>query len=242
MQRKKWALIAAMVMGLLVAGVSAYYLLQLAADYQEMTQIVVPKTKIPAYSLLTEDKLGIKTVPVGSADAAAAADISQVLGKVATSELFSGEQIRLERLTDKELVDTSRNQVAVNINLTRSVGGQITPGVLVDVYWLQGEQVPGALLAVNAVVLAVLDGEGNNLIGSKNRIIGEVQHKGLPAVVVLSVEPQYVPQLIRGSADESTGLVLVKKLKRGGGNTVAASTEAGESETKNRKEDFVRSD
>ncbi|MHB1126964.1 MAG: Flp pilus assembly protein CpaB [Bacillota bacterium] len=221
MPKRQWPLLVAIVLGLAVAGVSAYFLLNFAADYQEFTQIVVPKKEIPAFSQLTQDNLGIKKVPIGSVGSNVVVEPSQVLGKITTVPLYTGEQIRLERLIKEELADTSRQNVSVNINLTRSIGGIVSPGDVVDVYWIVDEGTPGAVLATDSRVLALLDGQGNNLSMGSNSLLDQVnptqlEQAGLPAIVILAVKPDEVPQVIRGSADQSGGIVLVKKLKEGG--------------------------
>ncbi|MBO8160679.1 MAG: Flp pilus assembly protein CpaB [Thermosipho sp. (in: Bacteria)] len=209
--------IIALIVGFFVAGVSVYYLLNYAANYQELTQIVVPKEEIGPYVQITSNQIKIKSVPVGSIGENIAVDSSQVIGKVTTVPLYPGEQIRLERLADKEIIDANKHHVGININLTRSVGGTIAPGDLVDVYWIQNNFAPGSLLAENARVLKVMDNAGRpvNKSYSENVLEQAKGNSGLPAVVVLAVDADEVPGILRGSADESKNIVLVKKLKAG---------------------------
>ena len=114
----------AIIIGLATCVTSVYFLFQYAANYQQLIEIVVPKRDIAAFEQLTEENLGIKKVPLGSVDNTIAVEPSQILGKTTTVPLFSGEQIRLERLVDKRIVDVNKHQVAVNVNLTRSVAGR----------------------------------------------------------------------------------------------------------------------
>lgn len=212
-----WKLRIAILIGLATCAVSAYFLFHFASTYQETMQIVVPKQDIPAYKQLNNNNVGIKSVPVGSVGSKVALEPSQVMGKVTTVTLYAGEQIRLERLTEKRNIDVNKQQVAVNVNLTRSVGGVVSPGDIVDVYWVTGDQVPGKLIAQNGIVLKITDGQGNEIDGKVKQNIIENAGKTaqLPAVAVLEVNPQEVPQVVRGSNDKSSEIVLVKKLKAG---------------------------
>lgn len=229
-KRSDIRLLIAVIIGLAVAGVSVYYLLNFAADYQEMAKIIVTKENISAYEELTKDKLGVKSVPAGSVDRFTAVDFGQVLGKITTVQLYKESWIDIRNLTKKELADTSKQHVAININLTRSVGGTLKPGDIVDVYYIIGEQVPGALLADNCRLLKLMDNMGNEIGKEKNTggILEEAQkvaqRTGLPAVAVLAVDPGVVPDLIRGSFDKSTGVVLVKKFNDRGGDKASAGT------------------
>lgn len=231
MKKSSIRLLIAVIIGLSVAGISVYYLLNFAADYQEMTEIIVPNQNISAYEVVSKDKIEAKSVPAGSVDKFTAVDPGQVLGKVTTVTLYKGSWIDIRNLTRKELVDTSKQHVAVNINLTRSVGGTVKPGDIVDVFYVTGEQVPGALLARNCRVLKLMDNMGNeNGRSTESRGFLEeaknaAQKAGLPAVVVLAVKPDEVPDLIRGSFDKSTGIVLVKKFEKDGGVVSVGTTE-----------------
>lgn len=245
LRKNRWPIIAAIVVGLLVAGGAIYFLLQFAGSYQETAQIVVPKSHIAAYETITEEKLDIKAVPAGSVGNGVATDAAQILGKVTAADLFPGEQIRLERLADSALIDVEKQQVAINVNLTRSVGKQVSPGDLVDVYWVQSDAVPGALMTTDAVVLALMDEAGKDVRNSGGTIANLVSQPaaasesqtGLPQIAVLSVNPRDVAQLVRGSADGNANMVLVKKLKEGGTHLAAPAAE-----NENRPQEPVRGD
>ncbi|MHB1127557.1 MAG: Flp pilus assembly protein CpaB [Bacillota bacterium] len=214
--RRHWPILVSVVLGLAVAGASAYYLLKFSAENQKLTQIVVPKREIPAFGMLSSDNVGLMQVPVGSVSPNIAIDPSQVLGEITTTPLYPQEQIRLERLVKKEMADTSKVDVAVNVNLTRSVGGMLAPGDIVDIYFVKNEDMPAAVLATDSRVIAVLDGQGNNLANKNTNLIDSQNKPGLPAVAVVAVKPEEVAQVSRGSNEESKSIVLVKKFKEGG--------------------------
>jgi len=217
LRKSNFKLLIAVVIGLAVTGTSVYYLLRFSATYQETTKIVVPTTELPPYTKITESNIRMKSVQVASVSSNAARDPSQVLGKTNISKLFEGEQISLERLTDSNMIDTFKVHAAVNVNLTRSVGGMIRPGDIVDVYWVKDEMSPAGLLAENSQVIKVTDNSGKDVLERKNANVLEQAQSGvgtgLPAVAVLAVKPSEVVEVLRGSADESKGLTLVKKFK-----------------------------
>lgn len=227
----------AIIIGLATCVTSVYFLFQYSANYQQLTGIVVPKRDIAAYEQLTEDNLGIKQVPVGSVDAKVAVEVSQILGKVTTVPLYAGEQIRLERLIEKRMIDLNKHHVAVNINLTRSVAGTLTPGDLVDVYWVVDNIPPSGPIAKNCIVIKITDGQGLTTIKPQQQpsigLEGANTTTSLPAVVVLAVNPTEVPQVVKGSADKSIEIVLVKKLKEGGNVNVSPVQTGQENSTNN---------
>jgi len=227
----------AIIIGLVTCVSSVYFLFQYAATYQQLTDIVVPKRDISAYEQLTEENLGIKQIPVGSVDNKVAVEASQILGKTTTVPLFAGEQIRLERLVDKQIIDINKHQVAVNVNLTRSVAGSLKPGNLVDVYWVEDNNYSSGPIAQNCIVMKVTDGQGLSTTEpiQTSSIAGTQSTVSLPAVVLLAVNPTEVPKVVKGSADKSVEIVLVKKLKEGGTVNVSPvqSIQTGEENTAN---------
>jgi Flp pilus assembly protein CpaB len=217
----------AIIIGLATCVTSVYFLFQYAANYQQLIEIVVPKRDIAAFEQLTEENLGIKKVPLGSVDNTIAVEPSQILGKTTTVPLFSGEQIRLERLVDKRIVDVNKHQVAVNVNLTRSVAGTLKEGDIVDVYWVADNDYTTEPIARNCIVLKVTDGQGIATTKpsqqSSSALTGTSNTVSLPAVVLLAVNPREVPRVVKGSADKSIEIVLVKKLKEDVNNYVSTT-------------------
>ncbi|MDK2816258.1 MAG: pilus assembly protein CpaB [Moorella sp. (in: firmicutes)] len=205
--------ILAIIFGLGVAVTSGLYYQRYISTHQAMTQVIVPAHNINAYNLIKAGDLTWRQVPVGAVEPGTARKPEDLIGKVALVELYQGEQVRLERVG--EAANEDRQVIAVNIDLARSGGGYFSPGDLVDVYFAETENVPGAILASNARLLQLVDAQGNPIV--PNQQAGLLQQSAqapkTPAVAVLAVSPADIPQVARGAANGSRGIVLVKKMK-----------------------------
>lgn len=228
-RRIPWAVVLAVGLGLAVTVVSTKFLIRFAGERQVTAQIPVPAREIRAYSEIGPEDIVVKSIPVSGVQPDVARTTAEVVGKVAAVPLYPGEQIRKERLIAKTEFDPGQQIVTVNVNLVRAGAGTIRPGDLVDVYWLQGETVPGALLASDARVLDIRDGQGKR-IGEPvpgNDLAAQVaaskSQAGIPAVAVLAVKPSEVPQVVRGAWKTSENVVLVKKFREGGASVAAPS-------------------
>lgn len=210
-------LVAAIVIGLVVAGASSLYLFRYASSQQPTDRAPVPNRDILAYEEITLKDLEWRTIPAGGFEPGAAKTPEEIVGKIAMTTLYKGEQIRLERLTGRAEFDASQQLIAVNVDLTRSGGGNINPGDLVDVYWLEGGQVPGSLVARDAVVISVRDAQGRLIAGQAGgsgiSLLPEGQTPPLPAVATLAVKPAEVGLTVRGAWGDSANIVLVKKFR-----------------------------
>lgn len=218
MQRKiPWTLILAVVVGLIIAGVSSYYLFRYASSRQVTDQVPVPNRDILAYEEITSKDLVWRTIPSGGFEPGAAKTPEEVVGKIALTTLYKGEQVRLERLTDRAKFNVNQQLVTVNIDLTRSGGGNIKSGDLVDVYWLESNQIPGSLVARDAVVISLQDAQGRLVTGQAGgsgiSLTPEGQTPPLPAAVTLAVKPEEVGLIVRGAWGENKNVVLVKKFR-----------------------------
>lgn len=203
--------ILAIIFGLGVAVTSGLYYQRYINTHQAMTQVIVPAHNINAYSLIKAGDLTWRQVPVGAVEPGTARKPDDLIGKVALAELYQGEQVRLERVG--EAANEDRQVIAVNIDLARSGGGYFSPGDLVDVYFAETENVPGAMLASNARLLQLVDVQGNPIV--PNQQAGLLQQAAqapkTPAVAVLAVNPSDVAQVVRGRPPGRKGLFWSKK-------------------------------
>lgn len=217
-RRFPWKTLAGAVIGLVVAAGSFVYLQQYIATNQKTEQVIVPVRDIPPFTVISTGDLTHRTILAGAREPGAVVNVQELAGKMSTTAIYKGEQVRRERLA--EPAESDRPVVTVNIDPVRVNGAG--PGDIVDVYLVKSEDVPGALLAVDARVVAVKDASGVP-IGSNAPVsvagtikdVAQVTAKAA-AMVTLSVKFEEASQVIRGSANGSKGIVLIKKLKPGG--------------------------
>jgi len=216
-----WRGIIAVIIGLAVAAGSWWYLQQYVATHQKTEAVVVPAHDIPVFKVIEQSDLANRTIVLGAREPNAALNPQEIVGKMSSTMLYKGEQIRRERLSDP--VTLNRQEVTVNIDPARVNGA--SPGDIVDVYWVQGESTPGALLAADAIVKAVADANGAPIAeGSAGVMAAAAQvGKGTPAMVTLYVMSGEIPQVVRGAAAGNKGVVLVRKPRPGGTATATSA-------------------
>lgn len=175
-------------------------------DHRPTEYVMVAARDIPSYAIIIREDLGVKEVPLGAKAADSLQNPEQVIGKMAVSTIFKGEQINPNRITDTLLsIGHNERSVAVKTDqLIQSVGNTITAGDIVDVFWVASGDTPGALLAANARVMEVKTAEGVSLSSPTTR----ESDKGTAGVVVLIVKQNEVPQLARAV---DAGLIYLAK-------------------------------
>lgn len=203
-------LVLAAVAGIAVAAFSWYFLVK--PPEGETVSVPVLAHDVPAYSQIAAEDLVFQKIPAAALDQGIAADPGQVVGKTAAVHLYKGEQIRIERIVPADNLG-DRRIVAVGTDALRCAGGSIAAGNVVDVLLLSGPGVPPALLAADALVVEILDAQGNPV--SKHSGLLQPGELSLPAMAVLAVRPGEVPQVARGAGEEAKNVVLVKKLVGG---------------------------
>lgn len=215
MQKGTMVVLASIVCGLVMAAVGfLYFQNQMAAAGQDSLRVPVPARDLPRYHMITEDDLDFRTVP--QADPGVVTEVGEVVGQMAETTLYEGEQIRRERLGVVSPV-TGYHQISINVDLARSGGAR--PGDVVDIYKLNEAQPMGAHqpVAVDAIVLAVLDGQGNSIYGDKNWTDKALQTGAKPpAVIRLAISPANISQVVDGARPGGTHMVVVVKDREGG--------------------------
>lgn len=215
MQKKKWPLIVALVVGVIVMGVS-YHMVQKQVEVATTTvDILVPKTTIESHSVIDSDNLTTIGVPPSVVDDNTATKISQLNGKITTTPLYPGKPIDLRIIAEKTEDIGNKQVVGVYIDAARCAG--VTEGDVVDVYRLtqslQGEAAP--IIAANCKVLRITDEKGVPVRGASAIFQGVSAEVGMsknPRIVYLLISPSEVPYVIQGSVDKPQ-LALSKKGK-----------------------------
>lgn len=222
-----WRTIIAVIFGLAVTACSWWYLQQYIATHQKLEQITVLSRDMPAYTVITPADIGTRTIIAGAREPNAIINAQELIGKMAATKLYKGEQVRRERLI---ITDEDKNRQIVTVSIDPVRWNAVVPGDLVDVYWVPNENIPGAILALNARVVEIRDGEGTPVSSAPPSGMAAAVQQGtqtnkVPAMVTLSVKPEEVPQMVRGAAAGSKGVVLVKKLRPTSGTVPSVATE-----------------
>ena len=213
-----WKQRLAIILGLVVALGSAWGYKRYIESQRQFQKVLVAGREILPYTTITEQDLAWRSVPVGALEPGTVQNPKQAIGRVSSSIIYRGEQIRAERLGESMLtVGYGERAVAVPTDPVRSAGGTLRPGDVVDVYYISHPDTPASLVAPGAVVLDVKDQQNKSLFGvpvsqSVMAQVGQVQQPvapaGLPQVAVLKVRNDHVPGLVQSLA--SGQVVLVK--------------------------------
>ena len=182
-----------LVFGILLGGVTAFFLYNFLTEAQDpvaaavpQTDVVVARDTIPAHTPINVDMLEVKSVPVDMVHPEAGDDISLFVGGIARSEIIRGEQVLTSRVHTEDMratlsyrIDENMRAVSIPVNEVTGVAGYITPGDKVDVLLtMEDEEVnEGAMttytLFQNVRVLAI--GElPREVEDDESRLVGTV--------------------------------------------------------------------
>jgi len=197
-------IIIAITVGLGIAGIAFFQLLNYTEQHQEMISIPVARSNLPPYVPIREKDIGWKSVVKGTDTNNLVMDPSQAVGKVPASVIYANEPISLSRLIHGEQVE--RNLITVSTDLVRCVGGEIKPGDLADIWWIVSlEDRRWDLVAQDAILVDIKDSANQSIFNG-----GQA-----PAIAVVAVQADDVPFLIGGSIANNNNIVLVKKYQPG---------------------------
>ena len=109
----------------------------------EKTNVVVASTDIFPNTLITEDMLTVKSIPVEAVHSQSISDKAEVLGNVSSSQIITGEQILSSKLiTPGESADDGTlayaiapgmRAITVAVNYTEGLSNMIMPENMVDI-------------------------------------------------------------------------------------------------------------
>ena len=204
MRRINWPVIITIILGLAVFGAASWYVFQYSIKNRPMEKVLVAAKDIPAYRVIEAGDLQYRTIPAGGAEPGSVQDPNFAVNKMTTVPLYVNRQIPQKALTEDVLaIKSGERAIAVNVDLTGAVGNNLQPGDLVDVYWVPSKDFPGYIIAREARVLKIKDQNGNPVIpgGQQQQSGGLVTeakpNNSLPAVAVLIVKNEYVPEITR---------------------------------------------
>jgi Flp pilus assembly protein CpaB len=208
-----------MLVGLIVAGCSWFWMQKRLAQEYRTADVPVAARDIAARQVVGPEDVAVETLPQARVDLHAVRNPGEIVGKAALQPIPAGAQIRAEWLIDPRLLlGPGERAVAVPVSdQSQIVGNTLSPGDLVDVYFVGDANVPGQLLVQEARILEMRTREGQPLqVPGKVSVlqIGVQQlapGQGQPGIVVLAVPSGLVPGLARAVAG---GKVVLAKIDR----------------------------
>jgi hypothetical protein len=221
-----WPIIAAVVLGLLVAAIAATRLMRYTNTHIAMESVLVMAHDVGPYTVLQASDIVAQQEVNGSRQPDTINSPSDAIGKMTTITMYQGDQVEERRLADPAQVQ-DRQLVSINIDLARSDAGYLRPGDIADAWWIPSggnTQTPGigwVQAATNAVLVDIKDSTGKSLFSGVG--VGLVQQAlvpsgsqaaGSPAVAVLAVNASDVSKIIGGAVPKSENIVLTKKFSQ----------------------------
>jgi hypothetical protein len=217
-----WPIIAAVVLGLLVAAIAATRLMRYTNTHIAMESVLVMAHDVGPYTVLQASDIAAQQEVNGSKQPDTINSPSEAIGKMTTITMYQGDQVETRRLADPAQVQ-DRQLVSINIDLARSDAGYLRPGDTADAWWIPSggnTQTPGigwVQVATNAVLVDIKDSTGKSLFSGGGSSIQQAlvgQAAGSPAVAVLAVNASDVSKIIGGAVPKSENIVLTKKFSQ----------------------------
>lgn len=103
-----------------------------------VANVVVVAKDVPAYTVLDASNVSLKEVEASTVTGDATSELSAVYGKMTTSPLTSGQQVRQEQLTQSgfsNVLARGEKAYALPIQPRNAFGGALTEGDHVDILW-----------------------------------------------------------------------------------------------------------
>ncbi|MCL5290064.1 MAG: Flp pilus assembly protein CpaB [Bacillota bacterium] len=212
--RNKLIFILAIIFGLAAAFGVYQYLNNLKASYRSsgnFKQVVVPKQLIGSKTMVTEQMVKVKDIPVELIQPGTAMEPNEVVGKISRSELYPEEPVLLSRLhKDNDLegglaltIPEGQRALTVAVDDVSGVAGLLRPGDHVDVLVTFDHEAEKAtltsLIMQNITILAVGQSLDSAQKGDK---------KVNTQTVTMSVKPDQAPPLTLASENGTIRLML----------------------------------
>lgn len=216
-------LIAAMVVGLLVATVTGWFIYKhIPTQSISKVTVIVAARNISIGEKVTQDDITRVSTTYDSFDSSALNSTNEIIGKISQANVTEGGYFYRDNLIDPKLVlEYDERALAVPIkDLAQLVGNSIKPGTKVDVYWVTNLDTPGALLAPGVRLLELRTKDGlvtGDESQSQNAIQAGVQQVVgnnpvlIPGIAVLAVKSEQVGNIARSLAGGSIVLAKVSQ-------------------------------
>jgi pilus assembly protein CpaB len=169
-----------------------------------MTQVVMAKDDIPSRTVIQEDMLEIKEIPVEAVPRGAMMSMQDVVGQPAASTIYAGDIVTLSKLiVDKNKVgfvgEIPENCRAVSVGISEITGvaGFAKPGDYVDVILVEktNQGATSRFLLKNVLLLGI-----NQDTAKEKDTVKEKAGQAKPATATLALEPDDMLQLVSAAA------------------------------------------
>ena len=229
--RNKSILLLAIILGLAAAFGVFKYLDNLKASYRSSgnyQQVVVPKQIINPKTLITNQMVKVKDIPVELIQAGTAMEVTDVVGKVSRTELYPEEPVLLNRLhkeNDLEgglslAIPQGQRALTVAVDNVTGVAGLLRPGDHVDIIATFDHEVEkttlSSLMLQNLKVLAVgqaLDGvqKGDQQVNTQTITLAVMPSQAPP--LTLASEIGKIRLMLRSPKDDGTTNLPSSRIK-----------------------------
>lgn len=173
-----------------------------------MTQVVMARDDIPAQTVIQEDMLELREMPVDNVPRGAMMSTNDVVGQPAASNIYAGDVITLSKLVqDKKTrgfvgeIPENCRAVSVGISEITGVAGFAKPGDYVDVILVEKSNsgATSRFLLKNVLLLGI------NQDASQEKESGKTdtekpKAKSKPAIATLALQPDDMLQLVSAAA------------------------------------------
>ncbi|OQB25561.1 MAG: SAF domain protein [Firmicutes bacterium ADurb.Bin182] len=175
--------------------------------------VVVALKDIPEQTLITNDMVAIKELPLDSVHPGAAVELENVVGSIAVDPIVSGEQVLEARLGIQGVnagslsfeLEKGHRAVSVAVNEVTGVSGFIEAGDHVDVIALVAYPVPEGeqSLAVSTMLV-----ENVLVLKTGHAIVDETDAGSVYKTVTLSVKPEDALKIDYAESSGAIRLIL----------------------------------
>lgn len=173
-----------------------------------MTQVVMARDDIPAQTVIREDMLELREIPVDNVPRGAMMSTNDVVGQPAASNIYAGDVVTLSKLVqDKKTrgfvgeIPENCRAVSVGISEITGVAGFAKPGDYVDVILVEKSNsgATSRFLLKNVLLLGI------NQDASQEKESGKTdtekpKAKSKPAIATLALQPDDMLQLVSAAA------------------------------------------
>lgn len=204
-----------LVLALVCTGISLFLTQKYVQDNLREKEVVVFRRDVQPFTQITGEMIELKQVGANGLHPESATSLREVVGKYSSAKAVTGEVVLKNKLDKAAEIPQGylygmrpdERVIAVATDLTRSVGGTVQPGDLVDLIVVLDEKFggePQAKTFLQQVLVIDVRDPGARKLSEVNRegqkeeqgqIINNPGQKQVPGAVVLAVKPDQAEQI-----------------------------------------------